>query len=122
MIPPAIIHNDEVATESLQQETDINDDNNRIVTEHTDLPKTQSQTYYEVEKIIAKYKINQNWPYRIKWINHSNKANTWVDYDDLNDNCKNIVKLTFNAIPMRKRKSYNKYYSVHCAIEMINSA
>jgi hypothetical protein len=67
-----------------------------------DSQNIQSTQYWQIEKIIAK-RIRQGKPeFRVKWLNFESKFNSWVKYDDLNDECKQMVSCM--PLPIRKSK------------------
>ena len=82
------------------------DTNIYITSDQSDTQYTQEQTYWEIEKIIAKRTRQGKVKYREKWFNFESKFNAWVKYDDLSDACKQVSVCIL--VPLRKEK-FKKY-------------
>ena len=66
----------------------------------------QSNVYYEIEKIVAKRcAADDQWEYRVKWVNFPAKDNSWVKFADLNPSCQRYVTNVGNKIPVYSGKS-----------------
>jgi hypothetical protein len=65
-------------------------------------------TFYDIEKVLRKrYRLGV-WQYRVKWLCFDNSQNSWVDYDDLSQKCRELVTKTHFKIPTDKRSQRKK--------------
>lgn len=88
-IEPAILGDDEIPDQNDQ--TDIIAQNEK-----------DEDQIYEIEKIIKKRKVNGKEQYRVKWLSFDSKYNSWVDFDDLTQDCQNFVRKI--KIPLCKKR------------------
>ena len=100
-VEPAILADSEVPDESVKNDTNETDKIENTDNNETD--QNDESRMFEVEKILRKRYVNGQWQYRVKWFSFDNKYNSWVNYDDLSDECKNLVDKTHVKIPTDKR-------------------
>ena len=73
-------------------------------------PSQDDAVYYEVEELVAKRCIQDEWQYRVKWLTFPSKSNSWVKYEDLNPLCQQLARkihdclTTYGQNKVRKRK------------------
>ena len=99
-LEPAILADSEVPPDNLIENM-VNDvpDNESVANDN----ETDIEQMYEVEKILRKRFVNNHWQYRVKWMTFDSKYNSWVEYEDLSDECKKYVDKMHINIPTDKR-------------------
>jgi hypothetical protein len=70
--------------------------------------RTNVNAYFEVERILRKRYQNRSWQYRVKWLSFDNSYNSWVEFQDLDSKCQDLVTRTHYKIPTDKRSQRKK--------------
>ena len=108
-----IIHDNNVSNNVHEEINDISalndtsgEQNLPSQTTNNNSNRTHAQTdtkIYIIEKILSTKYYNNAWHYGVKWDSFPSSNNSWVYFDDLSPECKQLVLTTHNTIPTDKK-------------------